>query len=567
MKLTVGKKLSFIISILVILILVIGVLINYNLSESNEKMNWLYENQLKGVEYIKNAEINIISLARARNNLILSTKQEEQADHIKNIESHSDDFEKNIALFEKTLSLESAKKLTSEVVELWQDVKQREQEIVNMVQSGIESETIYIKVAENRKLVREMETKISELVEIKNGLALGAIDESNSSYIRSRNISISILLLCMAVGVVSAIYINNTIAKPIVRISNATRKIANGDLSGELIYVKSKDEIGELANSFNQMTGNLRNIIGNVTNASARVASSSEELFASAQQMTSATEEISTTINELAMGASQQAEDASNNSVVVNQMVSTIERIAENADNVSEAGLNASKEVENGISQSKIAVKNIELIKSIVDDSANGVKKLGEQSIKIGEIVEVIKGISDQTNLLALNAAIEAARAGDQGKGFAVVAEEVRKLAEESSGSAMEIEKIVSNIQAETSSVVDIMDSAIKEVASGVAAVNGTEISFDSIFEEVGKVSEQVNHLTSEIQEILEGNRLLGESIESMASISQETAASTEEISASSEEQTASMEEISQASQEFASLAESLQLDVAKFRL
>lgn len=567
MKLTVGKKLSFIISILVILILTIGIFSSFNLASSNDKMNWIYKNQLKGVEYIKNAQIDSLSVVRARNNLIVAINQEERLAHIKSIESHSNDFEKHIALFETTLSLESGKKITKEVVELWKSVKSGEQEVIDMVQSGVVSQNIYIKVDENRQLLNQMDIKIAELVKIKNDLALGAIKESNNAYVRSRNTSIAILLICMAAGIVSAIYINNTIAKPIVNISNATGKIANGDLSGELINVKSKDEIGDLANSFNKMAGNLREIIGNVSNASTRVASSSEELFASAQQMTSATEEISTTINELAMGASQQAEDASNNSVVVNQMVSSIERIAQNADNVSEAGLNASKEVENGISQSKIAVKNIELIKSIVDDSANGVKKLGEQSIKIGEIVEVIKGISDQTNLLALNAAIEAARAGDQGKGFAVVAEEVRKLAEESSGSAMEIETIISNIQEETSSVVDIMDRAIKEVSSGVSAVNSTEISFGSIFEEVGKVSEQVNSLTSEIQEILEGNRLLGESIESMASISQETAASTEEISASSEEQTASMEEISQSSQELASLAESLQSDVSKFRL
>lgn len=567
MKFTIGKKLSSVIGILIILILAIGVFSSFNLYSSNNNMNWMYEQQLKGVEYIKNAEINMISIARARNNLISSRGEEERLEHINSLERHFEEFEKNIALFEPTLSLESGKILTKEVNEIWKDVMSGEQEIINMVQSDANSETIYAKVIENRVMVHEIESKIAELVELKNGLAVGAVDKSNNVYLRSRNISILILLISIVLGVISAIYINNTIAKPIVIISNATAKIANGDLTGENIQVSNNDEIGELASSFNQMSVNLKNIIGNVGNASTRVASSSEELFASAQQMTFATDEISSTINELAMGASEQAEDASNNSVVVHQMVSSIERIAQNADNVSEAGLNASKEVDNGISQSKLAVHNIELIKDIVNDSANGVKRLDEQSVKIGDILGVIKGIADQTNLLALNAAIEAARAGDQGRGFAVVAEEVRKLAEESSKSALEIETLISNIQQETSSVVDIMDEAIKEVSSGVSAVNGTEISFNSIFEEVSKVSHQVDALTSEIQEVLEGNKVLGESIESMASISQETAASTEEISASSEEQTASMEEISQASRELASLSEDLQLDVSRFTI
>ena len=97
--------------------------------------------------------------------------------------------------------------------------------------------------------------------------------------------------------------------------------------------------------------------------------------------------------------------------------------------------------------------------------------------------------------------------------------------------------------------------------------VNGTEESFKSIFEEVSKVSDQADDLTSEIQEVLEGNKALGESIENLASISQETAASTQEISASSEEQTASMEEITESSRELASLSEDLQLNISRFTI
>ncbi|MFA5523387.1 MAG: methyl-accepting chemotaxis protein [Tissierellales bacterium] len=566
MELTVRKKLIIGFSILIILICLLGGFGTYYLSRMNNDVNILYDMHLKGIEHIKDAQVNLISLGDDRGMLLLSSDAMGKESSILNMRSTFEKFEKNLQDFMDTTVLEEEREIVTQILELWEELRPNEEMIIEMSRRTTNDEA-YQQATQNRLIAERIEFRINTLVTQKNELAEKANNESELLYKSALGLSITIIIVSVLVGIIVSIYISNIIAKPIAKMAVATKRIAEGDLSVESIEVKNKDEIGELANSFNAMVEGLGGVIRNVLDASQQVAASSQQISASSEETTAASQEIATTINELAIGASKQAEDASHTSVLIHQMATSIQSVANNANSVSSLSINVSEEANVGLGEARKAVGKIQRIKLVTEESAQNVKLLGEQSREIGQIVEVIKGISDQTNLLSLNAAIEAARAGEQGRGFAVVADEVRKLAVESAASALQISELINNIQNETKQVVSTMDNTMQEVLEGVDAVNSTGSSFELIVSEINNITSEIQQISASVQQIAGGSQSVDQSIESIAAIAEQTAASSEEVSAASEEQTATMEEVANASQDLARLAEELQMNVSKFRL
>lgn len=202
-----------------------------------------------------------------------------------------------------------------------------------------------------------------------------------------------------------------------------------------------------------------------------------------------------------------------------------------------------------------------------MSQSADGVQRLGENSRQIGEIVDVISGISAQTNLLALNAAIEAARAGEQGRGFAVVADEVRKLAEQSQLAAKKIATIIKEIQCQTETVVKIMNQGTVDVDRGTIVIAATGERFQHIVLLVQDLTGQIEEISVSAQEIAASGDKVENVVDHVKSMSIHTADNTQTISAAAEEQAASMEEISSSSRALADMADKLQVEVLKFKL
>ncbi len=566
MKLTVRKKLFLGFGVLIILIVVLGAFSIYNLASVNNELDVLYDMHLKGIVYIKEAQVNLVSLARDRNNLILSTEESEKNSYADSMRMEIENFEKNLEGFNETAASDEAKQRYYEITSLWSQLKQNEEKVIELARDS-NVEEAHIQAMNNRLYAERIESEINALVELKNQLGLKAYTDGEEAYDRIRSITMIIIGISILFSIGTASYISYIIARPILHIAGAARMIAEGDLSIQAVKVRNNDEIGELGNSFNRMTEGLRAVIRNVLDASQQVASSSQKLSASSEEATSATQEMASTINQLAIGASKQAEDASAASVVVEQIASSIQQAAENANTVSAVSSNVAKEADSGLGEVQNAVEKMQSIRKVTEESAESVKLLGSESEKIGEIVEVIREISEQTNLLALNAAIEAARAGEQGRGFAVVADEIRKLAEQSSTSAIQIADIIGSIQGETKRVVDVMNLTMDHVLQGVTAVNNTEKYFDLIFGEINNVTGEIQELSASVQQIAGHSQSMNESIQGIASVAEETAASGEEISAASEEQAASMEEVANAAQELAKLSEGLQTNVSRFRL
>ena len=349
--------------------------------------------------------------------------------------------------------------------------------------------------------------------------------------------------------------------------SNIASLVAQGNLTVKDISVKNKDEIGELATSFNTMIHNLRTLIKGVATASVTVASYSQELSASSEETAAATEQVTHTISELAEGLNNQSQELELSSSNLNYISKNIQSTAIKIEAVTEASINVSETANKGLDASRNAIEKIELVRQIATRTSEVVTDLNLQSQEIEQIVNVIQGIASQTNLLALNAAIEAARAGEQGKGFAVVAVEIRNLAEQSSKSAKKIADLIYNIQDSTKQTVDVIQKGNVDIYDGVEAVNKVGDFFESIAAKIDIVANQVQQVSEATHAISLGNNETVAAIDNIAAISEQSAASSQEINAAAEEQSASMDEVTKSAQNLAYLANELQDMVSKFQV
>ncbi|WFR56504.1 methyl-accepting chemotaxis protein [Anaerocolumna sp. AGMB13025] len=566
MKVNVRQKMLLIFGVLILIISAIGIYSLFELSNMDKELSDLYSMHFKGIEYIKDAQVDLISINRSRIDMIQETDLETQKQHSDTIQSLFIQFEDNMKSFDDTIVLEKSKQLAADVETLWQQLKPKEEMIIDLVLQG-KNEEAYKESEGLHDLSNQIEEKINLLVENKNELGVQAYTKSNQAFVRTRNITVTIIIISVLIGLASAFIMARLLVTPILKIVHAAKMIASGDLTAEAIHVKNKDEIRDLAESFNEMTEGLRNVIFKVSTASEQVASSSEELSASAEETAASSEEVAKTINQLAEGASDQAKSSKDISDVAGQIVSNINRVSEHVNLVTDSSSRVSDEARQGVEEAKKAIEKIQSIQAVTEESSEKVRILGNKSAEIGEIISVIKEIAGQTNLLSLNAAIEAARAGEQGKGFAVVAEEIRKLAEQSANSVIEIAELVGSIQYETNQVVDIMSASTEVVMEGVTTVDKAGNSFEQIFEEIKAIAGKLSDVGTATQTIRRDSEGLNASIKNITSIAMESAASSQEISAASEEQSATVEEITRASQDLAVLAQELRMDIARFKI
>jgi len=393
------------------------------------------------------------------------------------------------------------------------------------------------------------------------------LSEATGDLVDLKWISLMTILIVLVIAALIIAWVARQIAKPIIVLEDAANKIAGGDLSLANLGINSNDEIGRLAKSFEQMTQNVRGLIKQIHSDAEQLAASSEELTASAEQSAQAANQVAISMTEVADGANAQLAAATDTSAVVEELSAGIEQIAANANLVSGQSEQAAGKAKDGGAAVDKAVSQMSQIENTVNMSAQVVAKLGERSKEIGQIVDAISGIAGQTNLLALNAAIEAARAGEQGRGFAVVADEVRRLAEQSDEAAKKIASLIGEIQTDTDIAVEAMNNGTREVKIGAEVVNAAGISFREIANLVTEVSDQVKQMSAAIQQMATGSQQIVGSVKKIDELSKKSAGEAQSVSAATEEQLASMEEISSSSRALATLAQDLQMAVAKFRI
>ncbi len=295
---------------------------------------------------------------------------------------------------------------------------------------------------------------------------------------------------------------------------------SNGDLTVKL-DVKNNDDIAKLFSGFNKAVRNIRDMLLNVNNA--------------VSQTSLASSDISTSVEEMAAGAQEQSIQTSEVASAVEEMTKTILETTKNTSLAAEAAKNAGDFAVEGGKAVNETILGINKISEVVSKSVNTVIVLGENSDKIGEIVQVINDIAEQTNLLALNAAIEAARAGEQGRGFAVVADEVRKLAERTTTATKEIGEMIKRIQKDTKEAVIAIKEGTIEVEKGKEKANTAGEVLNRIVKGAGKVSDIVVQVAAASEQQAATAEEIGKNIEAISNVTNEAASGIQLIAQSAE--------------------------------
>ncbi|MBP2079101.1 methyl-accepting chemotaxis protein [Oceanobacillus polygoni] len=388
---------------------------------------------------------------------------------------------------------------------------------------------------------------------------------SNGEQTQTIVVIVSILIVVLSVG--AALITAGMISKPIKTVMDRMKLIASGDLSQDVLQTKSKDEVGQLVEATNEMARNTRELLTQINVVSETVTSQSEELTQAANEVKSGSEQVAVTMQELATGSETQANSASDLASIMSTFAIKVDEAHDNGGRVQQYSNEVLGMTSKGSELMASSTEQMAKIDQIVQGAVTKVEGLDEQSQEISQLVSVIRDIADQTNLLALNAAIEAARAGEHGKGFAVVADEVRKLAEQVSVSVTDITGIVSNIQNESSLVVESLKDGYTEVEQGTSQIKITGETFHEISDSVSKMVDSISLVSDNLADIAANSQEMNGSVEEIASISEEAAAGVEQTSASTQQTSSSMEEVAGSSEQLAQLAEELNGLVRRFKL
>ncbi|WP_290768553.1 MULTISPECIES: methyl-accepting chemotaxis protein [Exiguobacterium] len=348
----------------------------------------------------------------------------------------------------------------------------------------------------------------------------------------------------VVIGILSLLALQRLFLKPINRLGRQARIMAGGDLTGEDIEVASNDELGDLVTAFNEMKHNLVGLIRRVGEASDKVTAYSEELYASTDHVATTTQGVSRLFEEMNVAAQGSSKRAEEGTIGVNQAVDGLNQIAAASQGVNEQTIHTLEAANGGLETVQLAEKRMQEIRRANELTQQMVNRLSNQSLEIEKITRSITAITEQTNLLALNAAIEAARAGEHGKGFAVVAAEVRKLAEESKQSAIQIQTVVRDIQRDTEQVESAFEESSVHVENGVSQMGEVAEAFREIVSVIEETSRQMSEIAAATEEVSANTTEVAVSVEDMSTNAVSTQRSVEEAGANVEEQLAAIQEI-----------------------
>jgi methyl-accepting chemotaxis protein len=533
----IGPRLMLAFLALVVIGAVVGAVGLLGASKINDKADSMYNLELMGLSHIKEANISLVSVGRARANYLLATTEAERDKQAAAIRKDMAETQEYVDKARPLFVSDRAKEIFASYARTWTEYE-TEMERVLALASKQQLQTRDEALTQSLTIVREkadtLDAMMDELTKQKETRASAALEETTDVFKSSRNWIVVTLLIGAAVGIVLGMVISRGVTRPLAVAVTAANRLSKGDFSVS-IEPQSQDEVGQMLGAMRDMVtaaGGSINDVGSVmrgisegdlsrtidkhyegvfgelkeyaNNTVLKLSMIISEVNGAADSLSSASEEVSSTAQSLSQAASEQAAGVEETSASIEQMTASISQNTDNAKITDAMATRAARD----------AAEGGEAVRATVAAMKQIAQKIG-----------IIDDIAYQTNLLALNAAIEAARAGDHGKGFAVVAAEVRKLAERSQVAAQEIGTVA------TDSV------ALAEKAGKL---------LDEMVPSIQKTSDLVQEISAASQEQASGVGQINSAVSQLSQTTQQNASSSEELAATAEEMSGQAEELQQ---------------------
>ncbi|WLR51424.1 methyl-accepting chemotaxis protein [Bacillus tianshenii] len=484
----------------------------------------MYENKLLPIQWLNEARAH----NRAGEALMLKLLHEKdpavQQQLIDQIDQRAGKVDELLTKYEQTKLLDIEKQKLALLKDTLTNFRADKSQAIQLATSAQFEKGLKLYNASAEKLLNESNQILDELANLNSDNASKLQKQTSSAAVKAVTTMIAIVFGAIALSIVIGIYISRLLNRPILNLLDNMQKAADGDLTVHSTYT-SKDELGSLTHSFNEMISSLKELITQINHNAVDLAANSEQISASSE--------------EIAAGSQEQAASANSVSEMMNEVSNAVNEVASNATGVTEESDKAVQVAEQGETVINVTLAGMSEI-------SHKISSLSKQSDTIGEIIVMIDDIAEQTNLLAVNAAIEAARAGDAGKGFAVVADEVRKLAERSSVATKEISELIRDIQVN-----------VKETVEAVAVGN----------ENTNSAGEQFQEIKVLIKNAAVGINEIAAASEQLASQSTEVLTAVENIASVTEETSSGIQQTADSATNLSRMAEELNQLAAKFTL
>jgi methyl-accepting chemotaxis protein len=464
----------------------------------NSMADSMYREDLLGVSYIKEANINLIYAGRSRNSFLLATSAQERATHRADIKKYlatiQDYLDKSRPLFvtEKGRQLLASYAAPAQEYEklLWRALDRADGE--PLAQRSDELNQMLVAARTQANLLDDL---LTAMTQVKEERASAKAADTTALYHSSLTLMVGLVVGSLGIGLALGLMITRTLTRQLggepAYAADVAGKIAGGDLTVS-VDIRPNDNASVL-HAMKSMRDSLGGIVGQVragtdtiATASTQIASGTLDLSARTEQQAGALEETASSMEEL---------------------TSTVKANADHARVANELARSASEVARKG--------------GAVVDEVIGTMGAINESSGKIADIIGVIDGIAFQTNILALNAAVEAARAGEQGRGFAVVASEVRNLAQRSAAAAKEIKQLI--------------DDSVSKVDAGARQVDQAGVTMRDIVASIQRVTDITADIQAASGEQTNGIEQINQAIMQMDAVTQQNAALVEQSAAASE--------------------------------
>ncbi|MCU8014572.1 methyl-accepting chemotaxis protein [Shewanella sp. SM74] len=520
--LSIQNRLVITFSIAIALIVLLGFLSLSSMKNIRSEADLIETNILPAITSLGDLNSNLMRVRIYTLRIIGDDNDVDVRNHALKIDEFKKEIKKYRSDYEKTIYLDSERKLFDEFRVAENDYYREQEEIISLALTNKRSEINKI-IGKVNSSAEKMASLLRDILMANKDAADEARVNSMKEYENSFMRVLIIVSIAIFLSIIIAVILSRSINVPLNAVVSSAEVIAQGDLT-QLIKVEGSDEITRLANALKIMQGNLREAI--------------KQISSSANQLASAAEELNSVTEDSSRGLQLQNDEIQQAATAITEMSSAVDEVARTAQQTSEASIESAKYA----SQGKIRVTETTAV--IIDMNnemvvnTEVISQLASQVASIGKVLDVIRAVSEQTNLLALNAAIEAARAGEAGRGFAVVADEVRNLAHRTQVSTGEIELMVQQVQLSAEQAVTSIQNTSLKSSHAQNVANQAAETLELITSRIISISDSNHIIASAAEEQSNVAREIDTNILKISDLASQTAAGSHQTTASSIELT-----------------------------